>query len=228
MSGPSRGALAPPGPFIDFHATFAAHGRPRLITCADLQRSAERSQMTGCTFRARSLARCEPSLGRQETRRHPAAPRELTVSSGSAQRRSMMPLRRLIQSSEQPVRAVNASLLTIRRGRWAPIPTMRASMPGCCVFMSPECGADGYRSLYGPFLGWNGGGPEDCLGRIRVYELLLLQPAQPLRVTRGTLPEPGHVAVHEADVRREPPRHWRSGGAGRVRGWTSGSRRAGG
>lgn len=178
MSGPSRGRWHRLGPFIDFHATFAAHGRTRPITCADLQRSAERSQMTGCTFRARllatrwpaavgfstsphcswprprtlsssttltsrrgrastprnrppscsgasgpvpsrslsgptsispgrqhahgvtpsaerirqvrqrrisrSLARCEPSLGRQESRRHPAAPRELTVSSGSA------------------------------------------------------------------------------------------------------------------------------------------------
>lgn len=40
--------------------------------------------------------------------------------------------------------------------------------------------------LYGPFPVWNGGGPEDCLGRIRVYQLLLLQPAQPLRATRGT------------------------------------------
>lgn len=87
---------------------------------------------------SRSLARCEPSLGRQETRRHPAAPRELTVSSGSAQRRSMI-------AGATPDPVVRAAR-TSRRGRQAPIPTMRASMPGCCVFMSPECGADGYRS----------------------------------------------------------------------------------
>lgn len=83
MSGPSRGRWHRLGPFIDFHATFAAHGRTRPITCADLQRSAERSQMTGCTFRARLLATRWPAAVGFSTSPHCSWPRPRTLSSST-------------------------------------------------------------------------------------------------------------------------------------------------